>query len=143
MTTEVTPDKEAETEVKEDAQPGLADLLKAYDGAPSQEQIDQWKVTYGEVFVSGFSEEDLYIWRPITRQEWRTVQETVQTPDTEGKQLSQLDFEELVCATCVLWQASKTSLQLKGGTATTLHEQVLQNSNFVAPQAAQMFVARL
>lgn len=124
----------------EATEPGLADLLKAYDGAPTQEQIEQWKVQFGEVFVSGFSEEDLYIWRPITRAEWREFQARAQAP---AENVTQLDFEELVCSQCTLWQASKTSLALKGGTATTLHEQILQNSNFVAPQAAQMFVARL
>lgn len=142
MTTEqpVTEEKAATEEAQEETQPGLVEVLKGYDGSPTQEQIDAWKGQYGEIFVSGFSEDDLYIWRPITRGEWRDLQTRVQSPEEE---LTQLDFEELVCSVCVLWQASKTSLKLKGGTATTLHEQVLQNSNFVAPQAAQMFVARL
>lgn len=139
MSTEQTA-VQPEAPAPEEAQPpGLVELLKQYEGAPTQEDIDKWKGQYGDVYVSGFSEDDLYIWRPVFRKEWREFQERVQNPE---ENLNQLDFEELVCQTCILWRASQASF-MKAGTATTLHEQILQNSNFLTPQAASMFVARL
>lgn len=133
---------EVATEAKETEQPGsgLAELLKKFDGSPTSEMIEGWKVKYGEIFVSGFSESDLYVWRPVSRKEWRDLQAKTQNQEAP---ITQLDFEEMVCDTCVLWKSNAVALANKGGTASTLHEQILQNSNFMTPQAASMFVARL
>lgn len=127
-------------EKKEEKKSGLKDLLSAYAGAPTQEQVDQWKTKFGDVFVSGFSEEELFIFRSIKRQEWIALQ----TEAAKQQQITEFEFEEMVCDTCVLWRSNTISWQnSKAGTVSALHEQILQRSNFVTAQAASMLVAKL
>lgn len=143
MSTEQQNEKQTEEQVEnvsEQVQSGLADVLREHKNAPTQEQIERWKVEHGEIFVSGFSDDDLYVWRPVSRAEWRGLQAKTQNPEAN---LDQFGFEELVCETAILWKSNPKSLASKGGTASTLYEQILQNSNFMTPQAASMLVARL
>jgi hypothetical protein len=126
-------------EKKEEEVNSLADMLKQCQGAPSEEQIEQWKTQFNEVFASGFSEEEMFVWRPISRQEWINLQ----TYATE-QGFTQYKLEETVCEMCVLWRSTTHPWhEGKAGTASTLYEQVLQNSNFCSPQAASMLVAKL
>ena len=115
--------------------------MKDLAGAPSQEQIEQWKAQFGEVFVSGFSEEELFIWKPVNRAEWIELQKIAGNPD---KPITQFEFEELVCDSCILWKSVTCSWDKgKAGTPGSLQEQILQNSNFLSPQGAQLLVAKL
>lgn len=143
MSTEPTTKPEQAEEAEQQVAPeqNLTEVLKQYDGAPSQEQIEKWKAQYSEVFVSGFSETELYIWRPILRPEWVKLQTLAQDPENK---VDQFKFEELICDTCVLWKSTPATWEnAKAGAASTIHEQILQNSNFMSPQAASLFVARL
>lgn len=138
-------EEQSKVEVSAEKAPGetLKDVLSKYEGAPSQEQIDSWKTQFGEVFVSGFSETDLYIWRPLGRQEYRQLQAATQDPQN---QIDQFRYEEMVCEQCVVWKSNKsftTWQNGKAGTCSTLLEQIMQNSNFMTPQAASMLVAKL
>ena len=126
-----------------DVQPqkGLADFLRDFPTAPSQEQIEKWKTQFGDVYVSGFSETELYIWRAIRRSEWVSLQSRATDPD---KKMDQYGFEEAVCEIAVLWKSVAVSFSDgKAGVPTSLQEQILQNSNFLSPQAASMLVAKL
>jgi len=132
---------EPQAKKEEKREDGLADILHKYPSAPSQEQIEQWKTEFGEVFVSGFSEEHLYIWRPISRPEWVQLQAMAADPEA---QMTQYRFEEMVCDTCVLWRSINVPwAKGKAGTPTSLQEQILQNSDFLSPQAASLLVAKL
>ena len=53
--------------------------------------------------------------------------------------------EENIVSMCLLWpKLSVEDLQKdKGGTVSTLLEQVMQNSNFLTPQQASMLVIKL
>ena len=124
---ELAPDKE------------MVQLLDKLPNRPGQEQIDGWKAVYGDVFVSGFSEEELYVWRSLTRKEYINLQTTGQETG-----MNQFQMEEATCGVCVLWPENiEECLQKKAGTAGSLHEQILQNSNFFSPQAASILVAKL
>tara|TARA_Y100000310_G_C20685949_1_gene818986 strand:+ start:363 stop:785 length:423 start_codon:yes stop_codon:yes gene_type:complete len=131
--------KQEEAKEEAPAQPQLEmpTLLQGLEGAPSPDQIEQWKAEFGDVYVSGFSETELFVWRPLFRGEFVQLQATV-----AEKQLDQYQSEELVCATCVLWPEADWS-KSKAGNASTVHEQIMQNSNFLAPQAAAFLVAKL
>lgn len=137
MTTEATTTEEQVVEQPK----GLSDILRAFPGAPSQEQVDSWKIKYGDVYVSGFSETELYIWRAVTRPEWVKLQSIAADPE---QKVDQFSFEVMLCETCVLWSSVKTSLgEGKAGSASALQEQILQHSNFLTPQQAQLLVAKL
>lgn len=138
MSTEQTAQNE---QVEETPQETVSSALKQFDNAPTQAQIDQWKVQFGDVFVSGFSETELFIWRAITRPEWVQLQSLAADPE---RQLTQFQFEEMVCDACVLWKSTTRSWsEGKAGTPSSLQEQILQHSNFMSPQQAAMLVAKL
>jgi hypothetical protein len=129
-----------EQKKKEEQQPEveLPRLLKGVKDGPSQDQIEKWKAVHGEVFVSGFSEEELFVFRPVTRGEHISMQETIR-----AKQLTEWQAEELLLQACVLWPSGTDWSQCKGGTATTLSNQIMVNSNFIGQDVAMMLVAKL
>jgi len=122
--------------------PSFVDLLQNFEGSPDQAQIDGWKSEFGDVFCSAFSETELFIWRPLNRQEWREHQ--LMMAQAEG-QVDPFALEEEMVGKCMLWMSGpgKQSLATKAGSATTLHEQLLQNSNFVDPRLASNLVVKL
>lgn len=128
-------------EKKEEQPKGLADILRAYPNAPSPEQVEGWKLKYGDIYVSGFSETELYVWRAITRPEWVKLQMFAGDPENK---VDQFQFEVLVCNTCILWSSVDRPLdEGKAGNPSAIQEQILQQSNFLTPQAAAMLVAKL
>jgi hypothetical protein len=131
----------SEEQKKEEPRTGMSEILKAYPNAPSQEQIEQWKMQFGEVFVSGFSDTELFIWRAVNRPEWVRIQMKMNDPEAK---MDQFKFEELICDTCILWKSVSVTWDTgKAGTPGTLQEQILQQSNFYSPQQAAMLVAKL
>jgi len=124
---------------EEEKQPDLAEVLSQFPGAPSREKIEEWKQQHGEVFCSGFSDAEIYIWRAVTRGEFAGLQ--AQAASAEEA----IDMEALLVNTCMLWKTpmGQKSLEGKAGTLTTLHEQVLQNSNFMDPRVAAALVIKL
>ena len=139
--TVVTPVEEVQEEVKSKAKE-LPAFLRARPDAPTPTQIESWKAQFDEVFVSGFSEEELFVWRPVFRPEYLLLQRKATDPQTGA--VDQARFETLVCDTCVLYNSTKRSVaEGKAGTASVLAEQILQNSNFIPAQMAMLLVAKL
>ena len=128
-----------ELEVKEEESIGV--LLKRL-GGPGPTEIDAWKAQYGEAFVSAFSSTEVYVWRPLKRHEYRNLQLDLANPE---KKMDNFDYEEAICVTCSLWPKLTAGFfaNAKGGTPTSLAEQVMQNSNFFSPQQAASFVMKL
>jgi hypothetical protein len=130
-------------------------VQEAFSGVarPPQEQIDAWKAQYGAVFVSALSRDEVFIWKQLTRAEWLQVQMTAQakqqtakTPE-EQQQMAltqQYEMEEAICDICVLWKSRPANWsQGPAGSPSTLHEQIMMNSNFMPTQLAHMSVIRL
>lgn len=146
MPEEQATDNQATEETQEPSQEeqmaaNLQTLLANFPGSPDQAQIDAWKKQYREVFVSGFSETEIYLWRTITRPEYVKLQKEQQSP---GLPVDPYKLEEQVCETCVLWKSVQESWEEgKAGTPNALSEQIMQNSNFLNPQAASMLVVKL
>lgn len=127
---------------EEQGLPSFTDLLKNFAGAPDQAQIDAWKAQHGDVFCSAFSEVELFLWRPLNRQEWRDHQMALAQAQSE---VDPFQLEEDTVRQCLLWVSppGEKSLTQKAGSITTLHEQLLQNSNFVDPRLASNLVVKL
>ena len=134
-TTEVTEEHEEETR-----QNVITNALSQFPNGPTQEMIEEWKATYGEIFASGFSDTELFVFRPVFRQEWLVLQEQVQ----KNEAMTEPKFQTEVCDLCILWRSSKQPWdKTKAGTVAALYEMIMQNSNFVSPQTAAMLVVRL
>jgi hypothetical protein len=141
--------KEAKTEVdevkevkEESKTPDMKEVLKGRPNAPDQEQIDKWKNAFGDVFVSGFSEDELYIWRTLNRMEFKKLQTMLADPKLN---IDEFRYQELICEYCVLWPSVDAHYWSTGkaGTPGTITEQIMQNSNFMPPSTASMLVAKL
>ena len=131
-------------EEQQEGVPDLVNLLRDFDGSPTQTDIEKWKQQHGEIFVSGFSESELFVWRPLTRAEYVFLQKQMRTPQEEGRQsMTDLDFEDAVVEKCILWGSEMNALKNKGGSVSTLSEQIMTNSNFMAPNVASLFVMKL
>ena len=139
MTTEKK-EEEVQTEEK-DIQKELGGYLSDFPGAPTKEEIEQFKQQHGEVLCSGFSDTELFIWRPITRVEFIRLQ--AELAKQEGA--TQFDLEESTVRCCLLWASAEGQIALdnKAGSLPTLHEQIMQNSNFMNPAMASALVIKL
>jgi len=137
--TPITPPVQEEPKPEEK---NLSQIMADIPDSPDQSQIETWKQQHGEVFCSGFSPLEMYIFRPLTRVEFVQMQTVMQSPDN---QLTQLEIEEQIVQRCLLWGSNDgmLSLQTKAGSLTTLHEQILQNSNFINPAMASALVMKL
>lgn len=127
--------------IEEQKEPSLADklrlLLSDFPTAPSAAEIDSFKATHGDVFLSALNDDELFLFKALTRKEHRKLNLDV----TEGKIVGD-NFEEEVVKTCLLWKSIK-NLDDKAGTVPSLFEQVMQNSNFLAPQLLSNLVTKL
>jgi len=117
----------------------LAETLAEFPGAPTRDGIEEWKQKHSEVFCSGFSPLEIFVWRSVTRGEFGNLQAAAAAAEEP------LDMEAALVGTCLLWATpdGNASLEGKAGTLTTLHEQILQNSNFMDPRVAEALVIKL
>ena len=126
-----------------DAPPDLAQLLSVFPGSPSKERIEGWKQEHGEIFCSGFSETELFIWRPLSRREYVELQKALRQSQGTPQAMSELEYEDAVVTRCSLWSSTPSVLEKKGGSVSTLSEQIMLNSNFVPPAVASAYVIKL
>jgi len=139
---ETTETKDVEQE--EQKEETIVDVYKKVASRPSDQQVEQWKAKYGDVFVSGFSNDEVYVWRAISRKEWIVLQTELEEAQKNNVQLNPMKIEESMVAKCLLWRSLEVSWDdSKAGTLSTLHEQIMQNSNFYTPQGAAMLVGKL
>jgi len=136
---EVTPEEEREQFIS-----SLMEALNKFSNAPSEDQISGWKTEHGEIFASGFSEDEVYIWRPLTREEHRdSLRKLRETEQSTGVPVDEGVFKEDVTTTCLLWSSHPSMLQKKAGTIEMLFEQIMSRSNFMDPRLATQMVIKL
>ena len=131
-----------DVQVKNDPRASLRDLLDR-NGGPSEADCERLKEQFGEVLVFASSEDEVYLFRPLLREEFRALQAKLNDPQNN---MDQLSYEEDVCKVCVLWPSLAEltkNLELRGGTASSLAEAIAQNSNFFNPQQIGLLVAKL
>ena len=139
------PDKAEEPVTEEQEAPDLKKFLEALDGAPTEEQVRGWKVSFGDTFCSGFTDTELYIWRPVSRDEWLVLQNEAIAARQAGTQIPDSEVEIRVVEACILWTSDdgRAALRNKAGTVSTLNEQIMLNSNFLPTAMAASMVIKL
>lgn len=132
-------------EVKEEESPDIAGFLSSFPGSPTEDQVEQWKQQFGEVLCSAFSDTELHIWRPLSRQEYLSIQTEVMQAAQQGIQIGEAEMELRVVTTCLLWSSEpgRKSLDCKGGSISTINEQIMLSSNFMPPAMAASMVLKL
>jgi len=118
--------------------PVLQALAEMKD-APSPEMIESFKASTGdEVYFIALSAQENFVFRPIRRQEWRTLMNQIAKLDEYKK-------TEAVVAKGVLHPklSSVNMGALSAGTVETLKEMILRASNFMDPAQAVALVRKL
>lgn len=132
-------EEEKDINMEEAQEPDPYAILGNIPNAPTQEQVDHWKTMY-EVKMSMFSDKEAFLWRPITWQDYKMLQQS----SAENPQNPNF-FDEQLIYKCVLWPKimPETISTLKGGTIPTLSQQIMEGSNFIPPQVAMNLVIDL
>ena len=140
-----TEEPQVTPETEEEQAPDLKDFLSAFPGAPTHDQINQWKAAHGEVLCSGFSDTELFIWRPLSRREFLDVQNEVMQAAQAGQPAGDAEIELRIVSSCILWASDpgRKALDSKGGSVSTVHEQIMLNSNFLPSAIAANMVIKL
>lgn len=102
-----------------------------FPNGPSVSQVEEWKSRFGdEVYLTEF-EEEIFLWRPITRKEYKGVMK-VPNADSFYK-------EERICEAVILFPANYNFMSMtngKAGIPTLLAELVMEKSGFQAKTGA-------
>ena len=137
-----------EVEVKsteaEDKAAWFKDLKDKFGpGAPDEMIVEAWKKQSGRVRVVAFGPDEVYFYRPLRSAEYKgIVNQVLQIKDT--MQQNELLKEKMV-ATAILWPKLDASEMgaLFAGTKDSLHLMIMQASNFITPDEAEVMVREL
>ncbi len=125
-----------EEESKPEPKDPIMEQWNAREKGPSDEQIAHWKEQFGECYLMSFDPRESYVWRPVTRLEYKNI--------LQGAK-DDAHFSEMVVQRCVLWPEIDVAKLTSGkaGTIPTLHGVIMEGSNFLDPDQAVMLVRRL
>ncbi len=130
----------------DEAKDPLTFLKEVFPDAPSPEQIAQWKARFGGVYMLPLSEDEVYVWRPMKRTEWKSLMTDLKAAKAGNPNLEiQEIMDERICEKCVLWPdiGADWAAFSKAGTVPTLAEAIRESSNFVPLDIAMRLVRRL
>jgi hypothetical protein len=108
------------------------------------EQIEALKVKYGGLYTFYPSNEDFYVFRPLLKNEWDLLQNTVS--DKQTKQVDQQKLEMAVVGRCTIYPKLKDSKAVetrRAGLVPTLFQAIFTASYFISPQMAMNLVVEL
>jgi len=96
-----------------------------FPGGPTMTQVDKWKEQYGQIYMTEVDDEDVFIWRVLSRKEFKDIMK-LENADAMYR-------EERVCEKCILWPEGYTFATMgdgKAGVPTVLAEQIMEKSGF-------------
>lgn len=126
----------------------IMQLLRETPGAPSEAQIQQLKMKYGDnaVHVMAFGKGDVYIYTHLRRGQWKKIQEIMLKVQETQNSDAEDALKEKVLQHCVIWP---TNLPLeffynsRAGVVDSLYQVILLNSYFLSPQQAMLLTTQL
>jgi hypothetical protein len=99
-----------------------------FPGGPTHDQLEEWKSQFnGEIYMTEFDADEVFIWRPIRRKEYKDI---AKIPNAD-----QFYKEERIVTTCILYPKSFSAANMsfgKAGIPTLLSELIMEKSGFVA-----------
>lgn len=148
----VEPQAQPETITREESQDTMRSqilsMLASDPSAPSMEEIDSWKETYGSngIHVMSFGDADNYIYHHLTRGEWKKIKDVMKAlRDSENAEELEEKLKERVVCSCILWPLADEEWlnQSKAGAVDSLYQMILLNSGFLTPQQAMLLTTQL
>jgi len=95
-----------------------------FEGGPTQEQIEQWKSKYGNKIYSINIDQELFIWKALSRKDFKELNAMQDAP---------LVKEERLCQICILWPENYDEEAIQNGLAgapSILAEHIMETSGF-------------
>jgi len=138
---ELTEDEEVELrrlQAKAQKQDIILKVFSSLKKKPSEEEIENFKHQYGECYLVSFSEQENFLFRPLKRQEWRTLM-------AQTAKLDEFKKSEAIVIKGVVWP-KLNNINIGGltaGTVETLRDLILEASNFMTPDRAVQLVRKL
>lgn len=114
-----------------------------WDDGPNFGQINAWKEQYGDIYVTTVAPEKHYVWRTLTRFEYRRLVKNLEQSISTG-QVSQseanMNNEEQIAEMCVLFPKYERTAGAKelAGVASTIAQQVMEASAFTPVEVRQL-----
>lgn len=101
---------------------------------PTYDQLEDWKARFdNDIYMSDFNNE-IFIWRPIRRKEYRDIQRVEGVKD-------EYYMEEAMCRTCILFPEDYAMHKItfgKAGVPTTLSQLIMERSGFMRPSTLKL-----
>lgn len=115
------------------------ELLFSFKNAPAQAEIDQWKAGFGDIYVTPFAEDRVYVWRWLRRKEWIDL-----LSDQMVAQNSRI-LQERVISRCLLWPPMTDVFftACPAGLIDTLYEAIMRASLFLEGDTALAITEKL
>lgn len=114
-----------------------------WPGGPTKAMVDSWKDQHGDVYVTSIGSEKHFVWRCLTRFEYRRLVKNLEQSIATG-QVTQaeanMNNEEAVTEVCVLYPPI-TRVQLAGemaGVASIISQECMESSGFVASEVRML-----
>lgn len=105
---------------------------------PSEDDIENFKKQFGECYLASFSEKENFLFRPLKRQEWRSLMSQTAKLDEFKKS------EGIVMKGTVFPKLNNINIGgLSAGTIDSLRDLILEASNFMTPDRAIQLVRKL
>lgn len=114
-----------------------------FEGGPLVGQVLLWKKEYGAVYVTSFDFDQHYVWRPISRFEYRRLVKQLEQAVASGavsQAEANMNNEEAITELCVLFpQISRANMAGEmAGVASIISQEVMEASAFVAVEVRQL-----
>ena len=118
-------------QVGDDVDPKQGEEL-VFPNGPSYNELEGWKSQFnGEIYMTEFDDDEVFLWRPIRRKEYKDISK-IQNADKFYQ-------EERICEKCVLFPRKYSYMSMthgKAGIPSLLSELILEKSGFVAKTGA-------
>lgn len=114
---------------------------EVWPDGPNFAQINEWKDTYGDVFVTALTPDKFVVWRTLTRPEYRALTKSMETALSQGATQSDanLNNEEAIAELCILFpKYDRRNPKAMAGEASTIAMQVMEASAFSAVEVRQL-----
>lgn len=128
-----------EETVEETEDAAVTPETELWPGGPTKAQVDIWKGKFGDVYVTSVGPERHYVWRTLTRFEYRNLVKNLEQSIASG-QVTQaeanMNNEEAISEICVIYPPV-TRAQLAGemaGVASIISQECMESSGFVASE---------
>jgi hypothetical protein len=140
--------EQVEAEAKEESKKAekseseyLLELISK-EGGPTMDQIEQWKEKFRDkVYAVYFDKKDFYIFRYLTRVEWKEISAQISQMKTPNETI----IDELIVQKALLYPTYDTELRALAGAGTfeTLSKQIRYASNFVPDELALRMIVKI